>query len=326
MFVDSLKAHNIDYNELKSSLVPNQDRNEIALIFDIDKSGFSLYDYNILSKVLPLLNKKGSHSFLHGDFVGDDKRKDKLRTLFKKHIKQINPSVYKTHHQYYLIYINNLSKNMVQELISGLERLEYFTGYFDLTYSSKLKTYLSAILIPKFIKHKSVLIALEHCETNIIDEIEDSFCDFEELGLTCKFIHSAFYYIFLCYKIERKIIKRFEKDTIFSLNALSNSMINLANCSIVIEPSKLDYIHNNKADSIARAGLSDYTIDQLESLIKEKLANNYFYNLTFLEEHKILKFNIIIEVPRTSSRSLMKLLIALEYKPKENKLRLITMF
>ncbi len=50
------------------------------------------------------------------------------------------------------------------------------------------------------------------------------------------------------------------------------------------------------------------------------------YNLSFLENFNTMKFNIIIEVPRFGPHKLMKLLLALEYKPEQRTLRLITMY
>ena len=328
MFIESLESINIDYKKLKNSLIPSKERNEIALIFDVSKSGFSVYDYNILSKVLPLLEKQSTHSFLVGDFIGDHSRKEMLHSLFYEHINQINSTIYQYHNQYFLVYINNLSKTMLQNLIEGLQKYDYFTGYFDVTYSSKIKTYLSTILVPKFIKHKLMLVSLEPFDTDIIDEIvvDNLACDYEELGFTCKYVHSTFYHIFLWYKIERKIIKNLETDINFSLNTLSSSFIDLADCDFEIEPSKLNYLFKEKTDNIERAGLLNLSVEEFTERIKEKIESNYIYNLSFLEKYNTLKFNILIEVSRINSNKLMKLLIALEYKPKERKLRLITMY
>jgi hypothetical protein len=328
MFINSLESSKIEYKTLKNSLIPSNEKNEIVLIFDVLKSGFSTYDYNILTKVLPLLEKQSSHSFLVGDYTGDHSRKYMLHSLFYEHINQINPTIYQYHNQYFFVYVNNLSKTMVQNLIEGLKKYDYFTGYFDVTYSSKIKTYLSRILVARFIKHKSVLILPEPFDTDIIDEIvvHGLICDYEELGFSCKYVHSTLYQIFLWYKIERKIIKNLETDVNFSLNTLSSSFIDLADCDIEIEPSKLNYLFKEKTDNIERAGLLNLSVEEFTDLIKEKIESNYIYNLSFLEKHNTLKFNILIEAPRIDAKKLMKLLIALEYKPKDRKLRLITMF
>ena len=74
MFIESLDSNKIDYKELKNCIIPSKQRNEIALIFDIPQSGFSVYDYNILSKIFPLLEKQSTHSILIGDYIGDQSR------------------------------------------------------------------------------------------------------------------------------------------------------------------------------------------------------------------------------------------------------------
>ncbi|MBN1987882.1 MAG: hypothetical protein JW783_00610 [Bacteroidales bacterium] len=328
IFIESLESINIDYRKLKNGLIPSKQRNEIALIFDIPQSGLSVYDYNILSKIFPLLEKQSTHSILIGDYTGGHSLKHMLHSLFFEHIIQINPTIYQYHNQYFLVYINNLSKSMVQNLVDRLKKYKYFTGYFDLTYSSRIKTYLSTILIPKFIKHKTTLILPDPYETLIIDEIEadELTCDYEELGFKCKFVHSAYYNIFLSYKIERKVLKNLEKDRTFSLNTLTSSVIDISECDIEIEPSKLDYLHEKKTNNIERAGFLNSTTNELAEIIKEKLEQNYIYNLSFLENFNTMKFNIIIEVPRFGPHKLMKLLLALEYKPEQRTLRLITMY
>lgn len=326
MFISSLSERKINYQDLKNCLIPRKDRKEIAFIFDTEKITTN-YAILAISKILPILDKGGIHSFLVGDYVGESENRYKLLSLFREFINQVNPTNYQYHNQFFIVYINNLSTEMVNKLINQLKVYEYFIGYMDVTFSSKIKTYFSGILNSHFIKYKSILILGDPNDTNIIDDLDNNvFCDYEELGFTCQVIHLMYYYIFLSYKIEREVLPIFDGDTKFTLNSLSDLIVNVEDCTIEIEENKFDYIMQEKTKNLERAGIINLSIEELKTLIKSKINSNYFYNLTFLPKWNTLKFNILIEVSRTDSPKLMKLLIALEYKPSEKKLRLITMF
>lgn len=326
MFISSLAKRKINYQDLKNCLIPRKDKKEIAFIFDTQKITTN-YAILAISKILPILDKNSIHSFLIGDYVGKSESRHKLHSLFKKSINQLNSSNYQYHNQYFIVYINNLSQNILDKLIAELKNYDYFTGYIDVTFSSEIKTYFSGILNSHFIKYKSTLIIGDSDDTNIIDELDNNvFCDYKELGFIYEIVHLMYYYVFLSYKIEREVLPIFKGDAKFTLNSLSDQIVNIEDCEIKIEEAKFNYIKQEKTKNLERAGIINLSIEELKTLIKTKINSNYFYNLTFLAKWSTLKFNILIEVPRTDSLKLMKLLIALEYKPNEKELRLITMF
>ena len=57
-----------------------------------------------------------------------------------------------------------------------------------------------------------------------------------------------------------------------------------------------------------------------------RITASYIYNLTFLEEHDVIKFNLIIAVPREDGGHPTRLTAALEYRPDEAALRVITLY
>lgn len=326
MFISSLSERKVNYLDLKNCLIPRIGRKEIAFIFDTENITTN-YAVLAISQILPLLDRSGSHSFLIGDFVGEKENESNLYSLFQEYIIQVNQSHYQKNNQYFIVYVNNLPKNMVNKLTEQLKVYDYFTGYIDLTFSSKIKTYFSGILSSHFIKYKSSLIIGDPNDTNIIDKLENNFyCDYDGLGFTCHVVHLMYYYIFLSYKIEREVLPEFEGDIKYALNSLSHQIVDLDECAIEIEKKKFDYIIEEKTINLERAGLINLSIEELKALIKSKIKSNYIYNLTFLENYNTLKFNILIEVPRSDSSKLMKLVISFEYKPHEKKIRLITMF
>jgi hypothetical protein len=89
---------------------------------------------------------------------------------------------------------------------------------------------------------------------------------------------------------------------------------------------KLDYSKREKAGIMTAAGLSNITTTELKALITDKLSANYIYNMTYMEEHDVTKFNIILELPSSETANQLSVLCALSYHPDESRLKLITLF
>jgi hypothetical protein len=149
---------------------------------------------------------------------------------------------------------------------------------------------------------------------------------FSENGYMCKSIPASFFDLFLGYKIERAILPGFESDTVFSLNAISPMIIPLDQCEVEIEEAKFGYLRTQKEGSVKKAGLIDLTKREVESKIRQRLASNYVFNMTYDEVHSVMKFNTILNFRAKRNEGVVKLTASLEYKPLERRLRLITMF
>ncbi|MCC8555708.1 hypothetical protein, partial [Xanthomonas hortorum] len=158
------------------------------------------------------------------------------------------------------------------------------------------------------------------------EDVNMSGYPFENSGFVCRSISSDLQGVFLSYKIERPVIDGFEVDTEFALNALSLLPMALDDFIIEVDEAKLNYLKIEKSGSMARAGLEAITSEELSGLIKEKIAGNYIYNLVFLEEHDVSKFNIIIELSSKDIPAVTRILAALEYKPKKKALKVITLY
>lgn len=325
-FISILEKKNVKYQDLKNCLIPSPKKNEIALVFDSSKVQSSSYVFDIFCKLIPLFPKQNHNSVLSGDFIGEDDQKEVLRDLFFKYIKPVREINYQYHNQFYFIYINNLTNKMVLTLNDGLKNYNPYIGYFDLTYSSLLKTHISFILSPNFIKYKTTIIIKNSEFEDVEDDINECDYSFEENGYKCISIPSIYFDLFLSYKIERQVYKGFENDTKISINAISQNVLDISGFNLIIEEKKLKYLLNEKTDNLERAGIINLTRNEIELLIDSKIKSNYIYNLTFLEQCKTIKFNIIIETQRVDIDKLMKFVVVLEYKPSTQILKLITMY
>ena len=325
--IEILKSKKIDYRKLKSSLIPNSDRNEIVLVFDTDQIKSYSYGNEIFNQIIPNFENESSHSVLTGDFIGKNGLSQKLFEEFSEnlitHKKEIN---YETHGQFYLVFLNNLSLKMVNDFQSNLSKYEPFVGYFDLNYSSYLKTYLSTILCKSFIKHKKIIVSGHEDDVSNDENCNMSGFSFEENGFTCKSLQSTYTDLFLSYKIEREVFSGFEEDTTFSINSITNNISEIKDFKINVDEKKLQYLIENKEGILKKSGILNINTTELEKLIFDRINKSYIYNLTYLNEYDTVKFDTLIEYKVLDKDKIVKLTVALEYIESEKRLRLITMY
>lgn len=148
----------------------------------------------------------------------------------------------------------------------------------------------------------------------------------EKNGYKCLGIDALCYGIFLSYKIEREVFSGFEKDITFSINAITQNVLSIKDFKLMIEDNKLQYLQSKKIVTLERANLHIFSSNELAEIIRKKMQDNYLYNLSYLANHKTIKFNIIIEIPRVDKKLPMKLIVVLKYIETNKELRLITMF
>jgi hypothetical protein len=322
----ALALKGIRYDDLKTALVPDRKRREIALVFDssVIKSGW--YGGDIFRAIIPLFDKRSNHSVLAGDYIGDADNQQKLcdamneAVKLKRHVDFIYSS------QFFIVYINNLTPAMAEHFDKGLSSYKPYIGYADTTCESLFKLYLSTMLCNTFIKHGEIILQGHEDDRPNDEDINMHGYAFEDSGYTCKSIQSYLQGPLLAYKIERPVFKGFETDTEFSLNAVSEMPLPLDGFMIHVEEAKLNYIKNAKAGSVERAGLEKISAAKLKKLLSSKISASYIYNMAFDANHNVTKFNVIIEIPTKDGKDRTRLLAALEYKPEEKILRLITLY
>ncbi|RZL61741.1 MAG: hypothetical protein EOO93_12290 [Pedobacter sp.] len=320
-FIAETKKVKINYSDLKNCLTPQKQKLEIAFVFDILKTESDIYGVKIMSKLLPLFDKKTCNSILVGDFIGSSQAAHTLKQAFFHFLEQEKEINYISNDLFFIVYINNLSELAFNTIRNGLSDYSPYVGYFDLTFSNVFKHYLSTILIRNFIKDRDQIIAQDE-DTGYYNP---TWHPFEEHGFKCKAVNSLHYGIFLSYKIERPASLS-EEDIRFSLNSISKAVFKLSDFRLIIEEPKLQYLVKNKKDNLERAGMLNMSLEELQDQIKARINTNYIFNLCFLPETHTIKFNIMLETAQRSTNKQMKLVVALEYRANDKILRLITMF
>jgi len=317
-----LKKVDINYTELKNCVTPQKKKHEIAFVFDSNQFESFAYGVEVITHLLPIFDKTSTNSILVGDYIGESASQGVLKEAFFDHLIPVKTINYISSEQFYLVYINNLTKSNFESIKTGLVGYVPYVGYFDMTYSSPLKAYICSYMVRFFIKHQNTIITSDE-DTGYHNP---HFYPFEDYGFTCKAVQSISYDIFLSYKIERTVIKGGEEDSRFSLNAISASPLDLSDFALVIQEPKLQYLYTIKKDNIERAGLLHLTLAEFENEIKKKIESNYIFNLCFIPEHHTVKFDIMLEFRSNGIGEMMKFVVSLEYLANQKVLRLITMF
>jgi hypothetical protein len=77
-----LAKKGVQYAELRSALVPDNVRREMALVFDTTEIKSSWYGLDVFERIIPLLSKEGNHSILSGDYLDRPGHGDSLFAAF----------------------------------------------------------------------------------------------------------------------------------------------------------------------------------------------------------------------------------------------------
>ncbi|AEM47113.1 hypothetical protein Acife_0942 [Acidithiobacillus ferrivorans SS3] len=319
----ALRTKGVNYADLRSGLTPVADKNEAGFIFDSTMAESGWYGPEAMSQALPLLDLRSTHSVLHGDLLGEDQRL--IYEILCESMVLSRSFTFKHSTLLFCIYINNLSDAALARLHEGLGSYAAYVGHIPATFATRAKIYLSTTLGGAFLKFGSkVLLGHEDDRPNE-ENINLSPYPFGRNGYEIVSIQSTNYSLFLNFKIERPVFDPDEDDAYFSINAMSDAIIPLRECDVLLEDAKYGYLASEKLGKLTKAGLANLCRDELTAMIKSKITRNYIYNLTYMVEHDVMKFNVMLEVPRTDGGYPTRLTVALEYLPEDKLVRVITL-
>ena len=328
-----LKSKNIHYDALRSALVPSHKRREIALVFDtseIKKIKSGNYGCEIFHQCMPLFDVNSNNSLLDGDYgTLNNNHEPLLAKVFCDAVVPVRSVRYRHSSQFYVIYINNLTEAMVSRFDNGLRPFAGYVGMADMSYGSAFKSLLSTMLANAFLKHGRIIIQGHEDDRPNSEDVNLIGWAFENYGYSCRSLAEYLQGPLLTYKIERPVLDHDDsdtEDTEISLNAVSTSPLPLDDFTIEVDEAKATYVRNHNLSAMTRAGLEQAGADTLCRLISAKIKASYIYGLEYLAAHNVTKFNLVLELPATKSRTPVRFLAGLEYKPEHKVLRLITLF
>jgi len=291
--IDILRKKNIQYEKLKSSLTPRTDRYEAAFLFDTTQIQSSWYGYEVAEKILPIFNKESSHSILHGDLLGNNQQK--IFGLIKTSTVLAQDFIFRHSNLIYCVYINNLTETMLNNFDSELKTYHPYIGYIPATFSSFSKTYLSTTLTNAFLKHKKTIILPHEDDRDNTGDINLIGYPFEKFGHTIRSISSLYFGIFLSFKIEREVFDFDEDDVRISLNAISETILDLDDFHIRLDDSKYTYIATNKKGKLKKAEIENISKEELQTIIKRQISSNYIYDMIYLEQYNTIQVNSTLQ-------------------------------
>lgn len=326
-----LALKGISYRNLKGALVPNQDKYKFETCFIIDSNQINSSDYGycVFEKLIPLLDDKSTFSILCGDYVDTiEKYCYNSQWLLYSSLNEVctyfHTSKYNHSTQYFLIYINRLSKTQRQIILDGLNKYEWFTGMADLTHQSRFKSYISNILTNVCVKNKNKVI-LPH-PSDYSDEKNANLrgFPFESNGFQVYSINENSYGAFLSYKIES--YPPDHDDISFSFNALFPKFDTFEKIALNISDNRWNQylidIKGGKGRILESLGYQHSDKERFTKEIFSHICANYIYNLRE-NEYGAFMFDVCVDLP-TIHGNKRKTVVGLKYYPDSGSVEVVT--
>lgn len=324
--IEELQARNIAYADLKPALVPSKKKFEAAFLFDSTRVDSAWYGPPIFHAFMPLLNRDATQSVRVGDLIGNGYQ-DLIRSIIADSLVAREPLEFAHSTNIYCIYVNNLSNAQIGHINNGLLTFPPYCGYIPTTLKPRARIFLSTTLMSFFLKCRKTVIMPQPIDyAGDSGEYQDIYA-FQQNGYTQIGVRDDCFETFLSYKLERPTLPGQTFDTEMAITSVSDSYIPIELCTLHIDELKfLRYLRTEKLGSLKRAGLDQITLDELRSIIFDKITANYIYNLAYNPEHDIIKFNVLLEFPYNERSVGARLIAAFEYQPEKQAIRLLTLY
>ena len=127
----------------------------------------------------------------------------------------------------------------------------------------------------------------------------------------------------LSYKIQSEALPHYQEDVLVSLNAISNEPISLDQFEVLLPEAKYGYLRSQKGQILKIAGLEGHSREELASVIRSELDNDYIYCLKDNVDGTV-QFSIVLELPREGTHPI-RVAVGLKYFPASRTLSLVTL-
>ena len=320
-----LQAKGIDYASLRSALTPQPTKHEAAFLFDEERcQNTGIPGVECAEALFNALNPQTTHSILAGELI--DSRDEVARKLLGPVVVIAKDLNFRHLCFCFVLYVNNLSEKAVAAVDTKLRNHKAYLGYLPCTYASLAKTFASMSLMNLVIKQGNTVIVGHEDDRPNTQDYNPHLHDYVVQGFRLKSIQSMYFDAFLAYKPEHMVLDESDDDLEIAVRAMSSVIAPLTDFAVVIEDVKFQqYLQTVKLGKLQRAGLDGLTKTELEAAIRGKLRMNYLYNLEWVNAptHQLSKFNILLEFPRAGGHP-ERVVVALEYRPSDLVLRLLT--
>lgn len=318
--VDGLAAEGVEYEKLGPALMPSSNREEMALLFNVDAVGDWWYSRRVMGRLLPLLDKKSTRSVLHGDlgFHPDGTRELAMYSGLVE-----NGAAEWGEQLIYCVYLTNLSMGQRDSIHAGFTETPGYLGYVPCAYHSAFRTEVADELPSAFVQNRDVVISDHGSDEPLVSTNNEAGLPFEEFKFRAVSATSSLFGPLLSYKVQSERAPMHRRDLLVSLNAISDEPMELRDFEVLIPEAKFGYLRTKKGELLKIAGLDEHSREELAAVIRAEIENDYIYRLQTNPDDTV-QFTIMLELPRADSHP-VKVVVGLKYFPAVRQLSLVTM-
>lgn len=317
-----LSSRRVKYSELKSSLVPTDKGLQVVFLYDWEDYTSSNYAVEFATHWLPLIRRTLRTSSKRGDLLFTD-RPD---ALLDASVRRANGKQVKWSTQY-AVYFSNLSQSDVDLLHSSLSAVPRYGGYIDVTLAGPVRNYIASCLTFGTIFHDGRVILSHGADEPYVSDEDPMRFPYKENGIEVVSFIDMFFYGFLDYKIESDDSSEFRVDVSLCLAAVTGEFINVNEAAVYVDPRKIEkylLFEEPKLRLMTSIGLGAVTQHELEVLVRERLQENYVYDLQTAVDGTP-KFAVSAEFEKPDGTTTRRLL-ALKYDASEKRIALVSMY
>jgi len=310
---NKLNGYNINYNDLKSALIPPDRKKHFDFLF--------LYDYSkcntvflgklVFEKLFHILEnknfKKTNTSIFSGDLLFDRRGYKEIIDYINKYSGQ-EIKYYKSN--YFVILMSHLTENQSKYINDLFKDDEYYICCVNITSKNDLMK-VNLLLSPVGLKNNDRFIMSIPEEGG-----ENLYSKFLSKEWKLVFVIDYLFDSFLMYNYQTNVYYENENFINYILNP--NSAKSFKSYSLVVDENKYNYLISKKSHVLkilCDAQAND--VDNFKNIVWRSLSNNIF-NITLSPD--IIKFNTLIDVNNH------RLFFSFEYKSEKKEIRLITAY
>jgi len=317
-----LREGGINYDDLKSALIPTREGRQVVFVYDwLDHPSFN-YAIAFADVYLPLLRDNLRTSVSQGDLLADDLP---VRLMDCALVRPREETVeWRTQ---FAVYFSNLKSNDIDALHRELSSDPRYRGYIDVTEPGPIRDYLARCLPSMWVLNGRKVILTHGGDEPFVGKEDPVGFHFAANGYDVVSLIDSYFYGFLSYKIESDVAVRAEADRFLTLAAHLGAIVDVEKVPIVVPPAKLEsylLVDPNKLRLMTAIGLREVTPSQLADIIREKLLCNYVYDFRYAEDGTPLFAVSCDFVDNNGQRA--RRLIALKYDMTNAAISLVTMY
>ncbi|WP_417504693.1 hypothetical protein [Microbacterium sp.] len=283
-----LRSGGVNYDDLKSALVPTREGLQAVFLYDWWEDPSWNYAVAFASAYLPHLRPTIKTSMRHGDLL--DRNRESGETMPLEQLKRmlVQPDYREVSwNTQYAVYFNNLKRSDIDSIHSALAINPRYMGYIDVSFRSAVRDYLDWTVAPAWVINGKRIILSHGGDDPWVDTQNPMGFDFDENGFSVTSLVDTYFTAFMTYKVESSSTAAAREDRLFNLAAVTGELIDIDSTDVYVHPDKLDrYLlrDESKLRLMTSVGLETVTPTELGAILKQKIELSYICDLRFASD------------------------------------------